>query len=78
MISNGAKGETLKQTLAVMGLDTNVEKLNEAFSTTNKYLTKADPETSLAIANSLWIDKVSFLTDELACYETTYNIITYD
>ena len=64
MISNGAKGETLKQTLAVMGLDTNVEKLNEAFSTTNKYLTKADPETSLAIANSLWIDKAFNIKDE--------------
>ena len=64
MISNGAKGETLKQTLAVMGLDTNVERLNEAFSTTNKYLTKADPETSLAIANSLWIDKTFNIKDE--------------
>ncbi len=64
MISNGAKGETLKQTLAVMGLDTNVERLNESFSTTNKYLTKADPETSLAIANSLWIDKAFNIKDE--------------
>ena len=64
MVSNGAKGETLKQTLAVMGLDTNVDRLNKDLYTTNEYLTKADPETSLAIANSLWIDNAFSIKDE--------------
>ena len=57
MLSNGAKGETLNQINALLGTkDSPLEERNAAICDLNDYLIAADKKTSVAIANSQWID----------------------
>lgn len=65
MLSNGAKGETLSQITNLLGTkDMSLEEQNSAISELNKYLTSADSKTSVAIANSQWIDDGLKVKDE--------------
>ena len=65
MLSNGAKGETLSQITNLLGTkDISLEEQNSAISELNKYLTSADSKTSVAIANSQWIDDELKVKDE--------------
>ena len=57
MLANGAKGETINQIISLIGTkDYSLEEQNSAMSELNKYLIAADSKTSVAIANSQWID----------------------
>lgn len=65
MLSNGAKGETLNQIKALLGTkDISLEDQNSAMSGLNQYLIAADSKTSVAIANSQWIDDEFKVKDE--------------
>ena len=65
MLSNGAKGETLNQINALLGTkDIPLEEQNSAISAINQYLISADSKTSVAIANSQWIDDELKVKDE--------------
>ena len=65
MLSNGAKGETLNQINALLGTkDIPLEEQNSAISALNQYLISADSKTSVAIANSQWIDDDFKVKDE--------------
>ena len=65
MLSNGAKGETLNQINALLGTkDIPLEEQNSAISAINQYLISADSKTSVAIANSQWIDDDLKVKDE--------------
>ena len=65
MLSNGAKGETLNQIISLIGTkDIPLEEQNFAISTLNQYLISADSKTSVAIANSQWIDDELKVKDE--------------
>ena len=65
MLANGAKGETLSQITNLLGTkDIPLEEQNSAISELNKYLTSADSKTSVAIANSQWIDDDFEVKDE--------------
>ncbi len=65
MLSNGAKGETLNQINALLGTkDIPLEEQNSAISSINQYLISADSKTSVAIANSQWIDDELKVKDE--------------
>ena len=65
MLSNGAKGETLNQINALLGAkDIPLEEQNAAISALNQYIISADSKTSVAIANSQWIDDELKVKDE--------------
>ena len=65
MLNNGAKGETLNQINALLGTkDIPLEEQNSAISELNNYLIAADSKTSVAIANSQWIDDNLKIKDE--------------
>lgn len=65
MLSNGAKGETLNQIKVLLGTkDISLEDQNSAMSGLNQYLIAADSKTSVAIANSQWIDDEFKVKDE--------------
>ena len=65
MLSNGAKGETLNQIISLISTkDIPLEEQNSAISTLNQYLISADSKTSVAIANSQWIDDELKVKDE--------------
>ncbi len=65
MLSNGAKGETLNQIISLIGTkDIPLEEQNFAISTLNQYLISADSKTSVATANSQWIDDELKVKDE--------------
>ena len=65
MLSNGAKGETLSQITDLLRTkDTSLEEQNSAISDLNQYLISADSKTSVAIANSQWIDDELKVKDE--------------
>ena len=65
MLSNGAKGETLNQINALLGTkDSPLEERNAAICDLNDYLIAADKKTSVAIANSQWIDDEFKVKDE--------------
>lgn len=58
MLSNGAKGETQKQILDLMGIDAKSQMLaNKTLSSLISYLPRVDKCNVLSMANSQWIDK---------------------
>ena len=58
VVSNGAKGETLKQINSIIKSgDATEEEVNERYMSLNEYLEKVDDMTTFATANSVWIDE---------------------
>lgn len=65
MLCNGAKGETLSQTVSVMGLSSyDKESFNQSFLEANRYLTNCDATTTVSIANSQWFDTTITIKDD--------------
>jgi serpin B len=54
MAANGAEGETLRQILATLQVESGAPDLNEANKALLGHLTKLDAKIKLEIANSLW------------------------
>ena len=58
VVSNGAKGETLKQINSIIKSgDASEEEVNGRYMSLNEYLEKVDDMTTFATANSVWIDE---------------------
>ena len=58
VVSNGAKGETLKQINSIIKSgDATEEEVNGRYMSLNEYLEKVDDMTTFATANSVWIDE---------------------
>lgn len=61
MVYNGAKDSTKQEMADVLKFDMDLESLNEAFSSLNRFFGKTAPEVTadfrLSMANSLWIQR---------------------
>jgi serpin B len=83
MAANGAQGETLRQILAALQLETGAPDLNQANQALLEHLSRLDPKIKLEIANSLWTAqdakiKPAFLAGSRQSYQAEVASVDFD
>ena len=73
MLANGAANNTLKQVTNVLGMEEqSVDIICDEYSKLNKHLTNPTLNTTINIANSIWIDEIFKIKESYLAKNKTY------
>ncbi len=74
MLANGAAGKTYDDISGTLGLKGSVQELNGYYRELTRQLTGIDPNVTLSVANSFWMNKnLTFKTPFLCALESGYD-----